>query len=436
MSSLFYFDNLAKIMTALVIFIGAIVALFSRHYLKGDANYKKFFVLLFLLIVSVIVVISADNIFVFLAAWSLSNFFLVRLMTHKSRWSAAKSSGFLAKKNFLIGLALLTLAFVLLYFSTNQTSIKSIIDSNLKSFEILVALSLILLAAMTQSAIWPFHHWLLSSLNSPTPVSAIMHAGLVNGGGILLVRFAPLYLNFPKLLTLIFVIGFFSAIIATFWKLIQSNIKTMLACSTVSQMGFMLLQCGLGLFSAAIAHLIWHGIFKAYLFLTSPAAAQEKRFDLQYPPSLLSLLLAMFCGLVCAICFAIISDRSLSIISTAEVLIFIAFIAGSQLSLNLLHDNLLKNIAPATILAALSGALYGASIRIVEWQLSGLNLSKPQALNLAHIIGMILFFALWLWRLFASKKTSSSLILKSYVMALNASQPRSNTITSNRNQYN
>ena len=423
-------------MTALVVFIGLIVAKFSRHYLKGDEHYQKFFALLFALIISVIGLISADNIFVFLTAWAISNALLVRLMTHKSKWAAAKASGLLARKNFVIGLTFLISAFALLYFLTGQTSIKSIIGSDLANPAMLVALFLILLAAMTQSAIWPFHSWLLSSLNSPTPVSALMHAGLVNGGGILLTRFAPLYLNFPKLLTLIFVIGVFSALVATFWKLIQSSIKNMLACSTVSQMGFMLALCGLGLFSAAIAHLIWHGIFKAYLFLTSPGAAQEKRLDLQYPPSLTSLVLAMLCGLICAICFAIISDRSLSIISTAEVLIFIAFIAGTQLALNLLSQDLAKNLLLAIIIAALSGALYGASIRIVEWSLLDLNLSQPLPLNSLHVAAMILFFALWIWQLFASKKANSPLILKTYVKALNASQPRSSTITNNRNQYN
>ncbi len=423
-------------MTALVIFIGVIVALFSRHYMKGDLHYKRFFFLLFTLIISVIGMISADNIFVFLTTWGLSNIFLVWLMTHKAEWSAARASGALARKNFAIGFAFLTLAFATLYFLTGETSIKSITSSDLNNTAMLAALFLILLAAMTQSAIWPFNSWLLSSLNSPTPVSAIMHAGLVNGGGILLTRFAPLYLNFPKLLTLIFVVGVISALLATFWKLIQSNIKTMLACSTVSQMGFMLAQCGLGLFSAAIAHLMWHGIFKAYLFLTSPSAAQEKRLDLHYPPKLSSLLLAMVCGLIGGISFAIVSDRSLTTVSTAEVLIFIAFIAGTQLALNMLRHDLVKNIAPAIIITALSGALYGASIRLVEWSLLDLNLSQPQPLNSLHVVAMILFFALWLWHLFADKKTKSPLVLKSYVKALNASQPRPNTVTSNRNQYN
>ena len=87
-----------------------------------------------------------------------------------------------------------------------------------------------------------------------------MHAGLVNGGGFLIVRFAPLYLNYPGILNIIFIIGLSTAIMGTLWKLMQSDIKRMLACSTMAQMGFMIAQCGLGLFSAAIAHIILHGL--------------------------------------------------------------------------------------------------------------------------------------------------------------------------------
>jgi len=132
---------------------------------------------------------------------------------------------------------------------------------------------------MTQSAIWPFHTWLISSLNSPTPVSAIMHAGLINGGGFLLTRFAGLFVQSTGMLQVIFFLGLLTALIGTLWKLMQHDIKRMLACSTMGQMGFMIAQCGLGLFPAAIAHLCWHGLFKAYLFLSSGSAAHEKEWN-------------------------------------------------------------------------------------------------------------------------------------------------------------
>ncbi|MBU6141453.1 MAG: proton-conducting membrane transporter, partial [Proteobacteria bacterium] len=296
--SLFYIDGLAKIVIFLILFIGLVVALFAKKYLKGDSKYTSFFIALPLVIVSVIITVSTNNIFLFLVSWLLSNAILVVMMIHKPNWRSAFASGKLAAKNFLIGFFCLSLGLILLYNQSGHSSIQSILDFQyVNQTKLTIALLLILIGAMTQSAIYPFHSWLTSSLNSPTPVSALMHAGLVNGGGILLARFAPLYLNSPKILTAIFIIGITTALIGTFWKLVQSSVKNMLACSTMGQMGFMLAQFGLGLFSAAIAHLFWHGCFKSYLFLTSGAAAQEKKFDLNYPPSLSSFTSALICGI-------------------------------------------------------------------------------------------------------------------------------------------
>jgi len=442
MESLFYIDGLAKVVICLIVFIGLIVALFAKEYLKGDSEYDFFFLVLPLLIVSVITTAAADNIFFFLASWFLSNAILTVMMIHKANWSAALASGKLAAKNFSIGFSCLSLAFILLHDQANQTSIQSILAFEYKDqAKLTIALLLILIAAMTQSAIYPFSSWLTSSLNSPTPVSALMHAGLVNGGGILLARFAPLYLNSPKILTLIFVIGIVTALIGTFWKLIQSNVKSMLACSTIGQMGFMIAQCGLGLFSAAIAHLFWHGCFKSYLFLTSGSAAQEKKFNLEYPPSLTSFAAALICGIFGILVFSIITNKTPLSLDSGLVLIVAAFIAATHFALNLLREKPLKNLAIAIILTSISAALYGTSIHVIESKLST-NLHHPQALNALHIAVIFIFISIWLSRLFLQnpKKEKTRLmamhyIKMIYVKALNASQPASSTVTANRNQY-
>src|SRR5690606_9533147 len=101
-----------------------------------------------------------------------------------------------------------------------------------------------------------------------TPASALMHAGFVNGSGILLALLAYIIVE-SKTMDILFVVGGLTAILAQFAKLIQVNVKQRLACSTIAQMGFMIMQCGLGFFNAAIAHLILHGFYKAYLFLSS-----------------------------------------------------------------------------------------------------------------------------------------------------------------------
>ena len=126
----------------------------------------------------------------------------------------------------------------------------------------------IIAAAIVQSAIYPFHRWLLSAMTAPTPTSALMHAGFVNGAGILLALFATLLFASDTLIIL-FIIGGLTAIIAQFKKLLQVNVKQRLGSSTIAQMGFMIMQCGLGFFNATVIHLILHGFYKAYLFLSS-----------------------------------------------------------------------------------------------------------------------------------------------------------------------
>lgn len=260
-------DSLNLLATTLILFVSFIAHRFSLRYMHGDRLYTRYFRTLAAITLSAVVMVLADNLFLFWAAWSLSNLFLVLLMIHKKEWIAARNSGLLTLKTLSVGSFSLLAAFILITLSNDSSSIQALSEKNwTTSFVFATATTLLTFTALTQSAIWPFHRWLISSLNSPTPVSALMHAGLVNGGGILIVKFASLFGAFPNLLTLVFALGAISAFLGTFWKLMQHDIKRMLACSTLAQMGFMMMQCGLGLFAAAIAHLGWHGLCKAYLF--------------------------------------------------------------------------------------------------------------------------------------------------------------------------
>ncbi len=433
-TNLFNFDSLAMIMITLVGFIGVIVIKFSINYMKGDKKYRSFFISLFLLIAIITLMLTADHLLIFISAWGLSNLILVRMMIHKSAWVAAKESGLLTAKTYLLGFASMFIAFILLYIATGEASIKAIINQKNDSPLILIALIFILISAMTQSAIWPFHKWLISSLNSPLPVSAIMHAGLVNGGGFLIVRFAPLYLNYPAILNMIFIIGLVTSIIGTLWKLMQTDIKRMLACSTMAQMGFMLAQCGLGLFSAAIAHIILHGSFKSYLFLSSGSAAGEKRLELHYPPSIMSFACALICGALGSYVFASLSHKTWLAPDTSFLLVSIAFIAGTGLALPILRKNILIKLPLALLATSVAGAIYGFNIRIVESVLGSLDLFQPQALSIFHIIGLALLIVLWFTMIFA-RYIQDYIPLRLYVSALNSSQPHPKTITTYRNYY-
>lgn len=438
-SHLFQVDQLAMVMLVMVGFIGLCVGIFSSRYLKGDSKYRDFYGTLSLLITSVFMMVCADHILLLWLTWGMSNMLLVKLMIHKSSWRAAYQSGILASKNFLFGFAMISGAFALLYVETSQTSLKAILQVSHEPFLLFCVAILLFLGAMTQSAIWPFHRWLISSLNAPTPVSAIMHAGIVNAGGFLLCRFAPFYTDLPFLLTIIFLMGLISALLGTLWKLMQSDVKRMLACSTMSQMGFMLIQCGLGLFPAAITHLCWHGLFKAYLFLASGSAPQEKKVDLGYPPPISVILLSLLCGIGASLAFSLTSHKAIFPSDTTLVLLFIPFITGSQFAVTMLREGPFRRLPLSLISTAAMGGVYGFSVGLIEAILKPMGMMYPQPLNIIHIGALILMVGSWLVILFKPKLDETKLlylwVLRLYVVMLNASQPHPKTITTHRNHY-
>lgn len=433
-------DEISMIMLALISYIGICVTGFSYRYMKGDSQYYSFIFRIILLIASVVIMVTSDNLWILLISLCTSNLILVSLMIHKLKWKAAKMSGIIAAKNYILSIVFVTIAFMLLYFVTSQASISSIVNQNNNSSFIPIALWLLVIAAMAQSAIWPFHKWLISSLNSPTPVSAIMHAGLINGGGFLLVRFAPLYWQNEKIMNFIFILGLTSALIGTLWKLMQSDVKRMLACSTMGQMGFMFAQIGLGLFPLAIAHLFWHGMFKAYLFLASSSAAQEKRLDLSYPPKLLAFMCALLSGMFGSLLFAYIANNSWLSGDSTLVLMVIVLLAGSQLSLSIIRNVSFKSVISALIITSIAATLYGSSTKLITWILSPIELMHPQPLNIFHILGISFLTFTWSYviyirHLLKNKEKNPTWFLKAYVKALNYSQPHKDTITSCRNDY-
>lgn len=383
----------------------------------------------------------ADNLLLFWLAWSASNLLLINLMIHKSQWKAAYNSGILTLKTLLPGSLLLITAFWILFTLNNTLSIETITSevSNKSSPAIAVALGFIILTAMTQSAIWPFHRWLMSSLNSPTPVSALMHAGLVNGGGFLIVKFAPLFVAKGNLLTILFIFGALTALLGTLWKLLQWNIKSMLASSTMAQMGFMMMQCGLGLFPAAIAHLCWHGLFKSYLFLNSGSAVQQKKYqNKSRPEKLTTLLTAFFGGLGGMYGFALITGKPILSLHASTFLLGFAFITGTQLTLGLIaYEKHFKKVILAWALVFSIGIFYGGSIHLIESLLPNLTGFPQYQLSGLQVLTLIIFFSLWLvFSMGLFKKIRETRLWDWFYMYMfNASTPHPKTITANRHTY-
>ncbi len=433
-------DGLAIIMMALIIYIGVCVIGFSSRYMKGDAKYRSFFIRLTLLIFSVMAMVCSDHLYWFLMSACFSNFLLVTLMVHKSKWKAAKASGILAAKNYLFSLSCMTLSFLLFYAATGTMRISAIVTQHDLSVLIQFALLLLLIAAMSQSAIWPFHKWLLSSLNSPTPISAVMHAGLINGGGVILVRFAPLYLQYEYIMTIIFLIGFASALIGNLWKLMQSDVKRMLACSTMGQMGFTFFQCGLGLFPLAVGHLFWHGMFKAYLFLGSGSAAQEKQLETFSKPNPIIFLWALFCGAFGSVLFAYASNQSWFSADSTLILMLMVLFSGTHLALSMLNEISLKRLSVTFFVTLIVAVLYGETAEFISFLLEPMGVMQPQSLNFFHIVAIAVLTVVWLSTIFMrgplkNNNRCFSWFLKAYVANLNFSQPHQETVTAHRNHY-
>lgn len=436
------FDRLAIMMSSLIVFIILTVSTFAFRYMKGDALYRRSFALMGLLGAFLLLMVSADNMILFVLAWGICNVLLVILMVHKSSWQAARASGLIAAKTYGIGFCCVSIGLFLIYYMTGEVSIHRIVNYNFYNVDspvFVAALLFLLIGAMTQSAIWPFHKWLISSLNSPMHVSAVMHAGLVGGGGFLLIRFAPLYVHTPYILAIIFIIGLVTAFIGTLFKLVQSDIKRMLACSTMAQVGFMIAQIGLGLFSAAFVHLCYHGLFKAYLFLASSSAAQEEKYDTTGRPTALSF----FCGIMCGVLGSYSFLQSISSewfeYNTSLFTVFVVCIALSQFSFSALIKNPLSRTPFVAIAVMIVGWVYGLSVHSVELFVAPMNLFHPQQINFLYVFGMILLLVSWLVMIFFiyfnKVKFLPDWIIKIYVQLINASQPHSSTITTHRNDY-
>ncbi len=434
-------NALSLLLCSLALLVSFIVHRFSLRYMDGDRLFKRFFLLLSALTFSVLLMVLADNLFLFWGSWSVSNVFLVLLMVHKKEWAASRNAGLLAFYTLASGSLCLLLAFIILSITYSTSSISTLIHlPSPTSFSALsFAIGLIVVAALIQSGLFPFHRWLISSLNSPTPVSAFMHAGLVNGGGILIVKFASLMIFYPQLLTVLFILGAVSALLGTVWKLMQHDVKKMLACSTMAQMGFMMMQCGVGLFAAAIAHLCWHGLFKAYLFLSSGSAVKQKKSGtsiLHTTPMM--LITALLGGVVSMISFAFVANKSLSLYESSAFVLFFAFIAGAQLMLTWVrsHQSTLS-VLSGIVLTVFSGLIYGASIQLIQCLIPSISTIQVSQLSIIHWAIMVLFGALWVaFNLGVPKALSQSRFgCWLYMNLFNSSQPSRKTMTSLRNDY-
>lgn len=280
----FRVDVLTVVMLLLVSFLGAVVTRYARHYLAGDPGQARFSQWLSLTVAAVLTLVVAGNLLLFTFAWMATSLCLHRLLTFYGGRPAAILA---ARKKFLISrlgdaclvgaLALAWQCFGTWDFGAMFAAAESARASGAGSPCLSWLAWLLVAAALLKSAQFPFHSWLPDTMETPTPVSALMHAGIINAGGFLVVRLGPMVVNEPAALNTLALAGAFTALFASVVMLTQVSVKRSLAYSTIAQMGFMMLQCGLGAFSLAILHLVAHSLYKAHAFLSSGGVIELKR---------------------------------------------------------------------------------------------------------------------------------------------------------------
>jgi NADH:ubiquinone oxidoreductase subunit 5 (subunit L)/multisubunit Na+/H+ antiporter MnhA subunit len=226
-----------------------------------------------------------------LVAWVATSVTLVALLGHKAPWPPAVRSQRLTARGLLVGDLALVLAVVVAIVAVGDLDLRRIgadaaaLDA--ESIGSISALSivafLLVVAGIARSALVPLHGWLPSTLAAPTPVSALLHAGVINGAGVLLIRFSPVFGSSVGAMTLAFAVGIATALFATAIMLVRTDVKGALVWSTSGQMGFMVVQLGVGAFAAALFHIVGHALYKAAMFLGAGGAISAHLRHTQRP---------------------------------------------------------------------------------------------------------------------------------------------------------
>lgn len=280
-------DAAGSIVLLLVTFIGWVIVRYSRTYLAGEPRQETYVRALLGTLAAVSVVVLTNNLAVLALAWLSTSLALHRLLTFycdRPQAIIAAHKKFLASR---LGDVCLVAAIALVGGTVGSLDIDVAIarghalpevPPSLRAAAVLFAAS-----ALLKCAQLPIHGWLIQVMEAPTPVSALLHAGIVNLGGFLLIRIGTLVTDVSLAQNLLVVVGSVTAVVAALVMTTRISIKVMLAWSTCAQMGFMLMQCGLGAHGLALLHLVAHSLYKAHAFLSAGGAVEQARLRQMMP---------------------------------------------------------------------------------------------------------------------------------------------------------
>jgi NADH-quinone oxidoreductase subunit L len=271
-----YYDRLTLVMTLTVTVVAFIIHLYSRGYMEHEGGYYRFFSYMNLFLFMMLTLVTAANYALMFVGWEgvgLCSYLLIGFYFRKKSASDAGTKAFVVTRvgdvGFTVGLALLFWTFHSLDFSDVFSRIAAL--SRGQYAPTLTAIGILLfLGAVGKSAQLPLYVWLPDAMEGPTPVSALIHAAtMVTAGVYLVARSNVLYAHAPAALEVVAIIGCLTAFFAATIAVAQNDLKRLLAYSTISQLGYMFVGCGVGVFAAGIFHLMTHAFFKSLLFLAA-----------------------------------------------------------------------------------------------------------------------------------------------------------------------
>lgn len=299
-------DRVTGVMLGLVSAIALVIVRYSRTYLDGEAGQARYARALLATLGSVSLLVISNNLLVIALAWLGTSLALHRLLTfYRDRPQALVA----AHKKFLLSRLADGCVFsgVLLVASVVGSADLDVVNAWAQSNgglppSLQVAAVLLVVAVCLKSAQLPFHGWLTQVMEAPTPVSGLLHAGVVNIGGFVMIRLAPFMAHARIAQALLVSVGMTTAVVAALVMTTRVSVKVALAWSTCAQMGFMLVQCGLGAWDFAFLHLVAHSLYKAHAFLSSGTTVERWRVHAlaprETPPSLARSLAAPALALV------------------------------------------------------------------------------------------------------------------------------------------
>jgi len=270
-----YLDGVSLTMMYVITGIGFLIHVYATGYMSGDPSFARFFSYMNLFVSAMLILVLADNLALLFMGWEgvgLCSYLLIGF------WYTDPNNGYCARKAFVmtrVGDAFMALGLFTLFVSTGTLNIQeAMLNAETQwvvGSGVATAVTLLLLGgAVGKSAQLPLQTWLPDAMAGPTPISALIHAAtMVTAGVYLIARTHVLYILAPEVQYLVGVIGAITLLMAGFTALTQSDIKKVLAFSTVSQIGYMFLALGVGAWNSAIFHLMTHAFFKALLFLTA-----------------------------------------------------------------------------------------------------------------------------------------------------------------------